>query len=374
MVLLSYDRSLKLCTQVPPGETRRHAANQSRVRSIMAAAAAGKGTSLCLLPEPDALDILKAYDISTLPNETAGTDARLMLGCRLTHDFGPVIFMGPGGRLAGMFRDWAIGLPPLNRTLAAQMIESAPTLTRYLEAHGCDAKAGLRACEDTIIKVSGLATDFPDIAALDINPLILAQGHAFAVSAGISLRPSKTVAPLHLVFSPYPGRYEQSLTTRSGLALLIRPIKPEDAHLLRDLWAVFSPQTIYYRFSRYLRELSPEMLAGLTQIDYDREIALAALNPSDAGEKMLAVARLYGEPGDKAAEFSVVVGDPWQGKGIGALLLERLVSIARDRKIKSVWGLIQRENTTMIELARSLDFTITGDPGDPEVEAFLRVG
>ncbi len=143
--------------------------------------------------------------------------------------------------------------------------------------------------------------------------------------------------------------------------------------MLQKLWSTFSSRTLYYRFSKQIKTLSPELLVTLTQIDYDREIALAAIHHAESGEEMLGVGRLYGVMGAGTSEFSVVIGDPWQGLGIGAQLLAHLILIAKDRHIRNIWGLIQRENKNMIELARSLDFTIIGDPDDPQVEATLTI-
>ena len=231
----------------------------------------------------------------------------------------------------------------------------------------------MRICEDLLIKLSRLVADFPEIAAIDIHSLMFTENQACITDARILVASSSTSSPLHLIISPYPNGYETTAATKKGIALIIRPMKPEDANLLQELWSTFSSRTLYYRFSKQIKELSAELLVSLTQIDYDREIALVAIQHTESGEKMLGVGRLYGSIGADIAEFSVVVGDPWQGLGIGAQLLSRLIYIATDRKIKTIWGLIQLENKNMIELARKLNFDIISDPGDPQVEATLSI-
>ncbi len=387
MYLYNYDRNQRLLQEIPPRVVD-YRFDDSRPRHIIMSAIERKSVQLT---DIESLDILSAYGFPVIPAQTAGSekddasggitmqpvlkhpDFRLVMGSRMIPDFGPVLFIGPGGGIEEIFRDWATGLPPLNSILARYMLESVPVLIRFIEAHSRDIKSSLRICEDLLIKLSRLVTDFPEIAAIDINSLMFTGNQACITDAGIIVAPSSTLPPLHLIISPYPNQYETAAATKRGLALLIRPMKPEDANLLQELWSTFSSRTLYYRFSKQIKELSAELLVSLTQIDYDREIALTAIQHTESGEKMLGVGRLYGSIGADIAEFSVVVGDPWQGLGIGAQLLSRLIFIATDRKIKTIWGLIQRENKNMIELARKLNFKIIGEPGDTQVEATLSI-
>ena len=173
------------------------------------------------------------------------------------------------------------------------------------------------------------------------------------------------------MISPYPDEFETYSTVKDGLKLFIRPIKPEDAPLLMELWEKLSPRTIYYRFSRPIKELTPDLLVRFTQIDYDREIALVAVDDSQGPERMLAVARLTGAPGTDLAEFAIVVGDPWQSQGVGAALLARLIAMAIKRNNKKFWGLVLRENRVMIELAKKLGCRVINDEDPSQVEVSL---
>jgi acetyltransferase len=387
MYLYNHDRNQKLLQEIPP-RVADYRFDDSKPRNIIMSAVDRK---LYKLTEIESLDIFRAYGFPVMPSQTSGSESdtasknmmsqplvkqpnfRLVMGSRMIPDFGPVLFIGPGGGIERIFRDWATGLPPLNSILARYVLESAPVLMRFIEAHSRDIKSDLRICEDLLIKLSRLVTDFPEIAAIDIHSLMFTDNQAYTADVGIIVAPSSTISPLHLIISPYPNQYETTAATKKGFALLIRPMKPEDANLLQELWSTFSSRTLYYRFSKQIKELSAELLVSLTQIDYDREIALAAIQNTESGERMLGVGRLYGVIGADIAEFSVVVGDPWQGLGIGAQLLAHLILIATDRKIKTIWGLIQCENKNMIELARRLNFSIISDPGDPQVEATLTI-
>ncbi|MBR9986348.1 MAG: GNAT family N-acetyltransferase, partial [Desulfosarcina sp.] len=140
--------------------------------------------------------------------------------------------------------------------------------------------------------------------------------------------------------------------------ILVRPIRPDDAPLLVELFDTLSPQSIYYRFFSPMKQLSSTMLARFTQVDYDREIALVAILESGPSEKMLGAGRVILQHNLKDAEFAVLVGDPWHGKGIGANLLATCLNIARERRFRIIWGTVLAENKGMLALGRKLGFTI----------------
>ncbi|CCK80721.1 bifunctional acetate--CoA ligase family protein/GNAT family N-acetyltransferase [Desulfobacula toluolica] len=108
----------------------------------------------------------------------------------------------------------------------------------------------------------------------------------------------------------------------------------------REFFNILSLTSIYYRFFTPIKEPKPEMLARFTQIDYDREIALVAILEKDGNERLLGVARVIGDPDGKNGEFSVLIGDPWQDKGIGAMLLQNCLDIFRARGFKTIMGFV----------------------------------
>jgi len=151
-------------------------------------------------------------------------------------------------------------------------------------------------------------------------------------------------------------------TTTSGeVNIFVRPIKPEDAPLLVELFNTLSSRSIYYRFFGPMKRMPPDMLARFTQIDYDRDMALVVFAVEDGKVlgKILGVSRLFRDSDGKIAEFSVVVSDPWQGKGIGAALMEKLIGIAKEQGVEYLWGIVLAENTQMLALGKSLGFTIS---------------
>jgi acetyltransferase len=294
-------------------------------------------------------------------------DYELILGVKKDRDFGPVILFGMGGVFTEVLDDRAIAFPPLNRMLARRLMEQT-RVYRLLQGYRNTPPANLEIIEEVLIRLAQLVTDFSEIQELDINPLHVTPEGVCAVDARVLLKPSATTAPQHLVISSYPDQYEDHTQTSTGMDIFVRPIRPEDAPLLIELFESLSPQSIYRRFFTPMKRLPHSMLARFTQIDYDRHIALVALPESELGEKMLGVARAIIGRSLKEAEFSVVVSDPWQGKGIGAALLRRCISIAKERGIEKVMGTVLAENTQMLALGKKLGFNIQKVIGAAEYE------
>ena len=284
-------------------------------------------------------------------------DYELILGCKNDPVFGPVLLFGMGGIMTEILKDQAIAFPPLNRLLARRLMEST-RVYQLLKGYRNRPRADLVRLEEILISLSQLVTDFSEIAELDINPLILMGDKPCAVDARVILKPSKMHSPLHLVISPYPAQYEMSAITKGGVFIFIRPIKPEDEPLLADFFRKLSPQSIYARFFSPMKSIPRTMMARFTQIDYDRDMALVAMSQKQSKEEILGVARLMSKPGGIELEFSVVVSDMWQGKGIGATLMEHLIAIAKERGMETIWGLVLTENTHMLALARKFGSTV----------------
>ncbi len=291
----------------------------------------------------------------------------LILGAKQDRDFGPVILFGMGGVMTEVLKDRAIALPPLNRLLAKRLMEET-RVYRLLQGYRDIPPADIELLEEILIRLAQLVTDFAEIAEVDLNPLFVDEQAACAVDARVLLKPSNKPAPHHLVISPYPDQFEEHTRTITGVDIFVRPIRPEDAPLLVALFESLSPRSVYMRFFTPMKQLPASMLALFTQIDYDRHIALVALSASKPEEEMLGVARVIFARNLKEAEFAVVVGDRWQGNGIGATLLQRCLKIAEDRGLERVSGVVLAENTQMLALGKKLGFSAKKVPGANEYE------
>jgi acetyltransferase len=287
-------------------------------------------------------------------------DLELLIGARKDPGFGPVILFGAGGIQTEVLNDRNIGIAPLNRLLARRLMEGT-RIFALLKGYRNRPPADIKRLEEMLVCLSHLLVDFPEIAELDMNPVILDSGRPCAVDARVIVKPAEVAAPYHLVISAYPEQYEYPGVLTDGLRLLIRPIKPEDAPMLVDLFNAMSWTSRYYRFFSPMKLLPQDMLVRFTQIDYDREMALVALDESRNAEQILGVARVIGNPDGQEGEFAVVVGDAWQGKGVGAELLKRCLRIVRERGMRTVRGFALRENEQMVKLARKLGFEVSID-------------
>ena len=294
-------------------------------------------------------------------------DYELILGAKQDHDFGPILLFGMGGVLTEVFKDMATALPPLNRLLARRLIQGT-NISKVLNGYRNIEKIDLNALEETLIRISRLVADFPEIQEMDINPVMVRKGRYLAVDARVILKSTDVVPAMHLVISPYPWQYEAVDQTIDGDSIFIRPIRPGDAPLVIEHFKALSPRSVYMRYFTPMKELAHATLIRLTQIDYDREIALIALIQEGDTQKMAGIARVIFEPDGKNGEFAVAVADKWHGKGIGASLLKRCLVYAEDKGLDRVWGLVIAENRQMVKLGRKLGFDIKLVPGASEYE------
>jgi acetyltransferase len=285
------------------------------------------------------------------------TGYEIILGSKYDQLFGPVILFGMGGTMTEVIGDKAIGLPPLNTTLAKRLVERTK-VSRVLGGFRNKPPVNMEFLEEILVRLSHLVTDFPEITEMDINPLLVDEKDIIVLDARAVVKASKLKSPKHMVIAPYPDRYEIHWKTREGIPILLRPIKPEDEGMMLDLFNAFSDRTILFRFFQLLKSMPHEQIVRYTQIDYDREMAIVAVGREHNQEQIFGVGRLNYYPNLETSEFSVVVGDPWQRKGLGTKLLELCIKIARERGASQLWGDIMAENEGMIRLCKSLGFKI----------------
>jgi acetyltransferase len=286
--------------------------------------------------------------------------------------FGPVIGFGLGGTAAAALHDCALDLPPLNLTLARALIER----TRVAGAPGVlpDRPAvDIQAVAQTLVRVSQLLVDFPEIAGLAINPLFADAGGVQAADAWLRLRAAGD-PPGRLAIAPYPAELTGPFAA-GGETFTIRPIRPEDAEAHAAFFRRLPPEDIRYRFFSAMRELSAEQMARLTQVDYDREIAFLAVR--EATGETVGVARLVREAGSAEGEFAIVVQPDVKGRGLGRHLMQRLLAWGRAGGVAEVVGQILADNAPMLGFARSFGFSAHRLPdgaGVVEVRLPLRGG
>jgi acetyltransferase len=287
----------------------------------------------------------------------------LILGVTVDPLFGPVLLFGQGGTEVEVVRDRALALPPLNLALARAMIEQT-RIYRLLRGYRDRPPADLDAIALALVKLSQLLIDQPEVVEVDINPLLADADGIFAVDARVRVAPAANRD--RLAIRPYPRELEGTLSDRQGRAYHIRPIRPEDEPAIVAGFKQLSAETVRLRFFSPLRDMSHRMAARLTQIDYDREMAFVVIDPALA-DMIVAVARLAADPDNVSAEFAVVVGDPLAGRGLGHMLMQRLIDYAAERGLADLFGVVLRENVRMLELCRDLGFASEAIAGEPEL-------
>ncbi len=302
----------------------------------------------------------------------------LIVGSTLDPQFGPVILFGAGGELVEVFRDRAIGLPPLNTTLARRLMERTQIFGALQGVRG-KAPVDLPALERLLVRFSRLVVEQRAIREIDINPLLARPGGPIALDARVILHPAATrdAEIPRPAIRPYPTQYVGSFTMADGTAVTIRPIRPEDEPLVVAFHGRLSERTVRQRYLAPLRldeRTKHERMVRVCFADYDRDLPLVVERRDAGASSIIAIGRLGRTPGRQEAEFALLVADEWQGKGLGLELLRRLVDIGRAEGVLRITGDILTENEPMQALCEKLGFRIERDPGRDVVTAVLDLG
>ena len=307
----------------------------------------------------------------------------LYIGVVTDHLFGPAISFGAGGTMIELINDRAVELPPLNLFLAQRLIGRVRASGMLDDWRGAPP-ARREAVEHMLLRVSEMVCELPQLREMDINPLIVDEHGALAVDARIVIEavPAGTHNYDHLAILPYPARYTQEWPMRGGGQYTLRPVQPDDASMLQNLVRGLSEKSRYYRFASSLRELSVPMLARYTLIDYDREMALVAVQtqrtpgPGDdfvETSSIIGVSRYIANPDRSSCEFSLLVDDRFSGQGLGTRLMLAIMQVARDKGLSEIDGLVLCKNSGMLKLMASLGFQIRPYADDPDFRLCSKV-
>jgi acetyltransferase len=293
----------------------------------------------------------------------------LMVGVLRDEVFGPIITFGEGGTRVEVKRDRAVALPPLNSYLVADMIRGT-RVARLLGEMRNMPPVNMDALELVLLRVSEMVCELPWIREMDINPLIVDEKGAVAVDVRIVVENVSPTADRydHMAIHPYPAHLAQTWTMPDGAEVLIRPIRPEDAELEKEFVKNLTQETKYFRFMNTLRELTDTMVARLTQIDYDREMAFIATVDRDGTEVELGVCRYAVNPDGESCEFAIVVADEWQHRGLARKLMGVLIETARDRGLKYMNGDFLANNERMLRFVAGLGFVLSPSPDDNSIK------
>lgn len=284
--------------------------------------------------------------------------------------FGPVILFGHGGTAVEVIADRAVALPPLNIALARDLV-SRTRVAKLLAGYRRRPAADLDAIYATLLRLSQLISDIPEIAELDINPLLANETGVLALDARVRVTPAESSASQRLAIRPYPRELEEQIEF-DGRLITLRPIRPADEPAHRAFFQELSSEDIQFRFFDLLREPVQTELARFTQIDYEREMAFVAVKSGGEQQReTLGVARAVTDPDNIVAEIAIVVRSDLRGKGLGSVLLKKLIDYCHERGTREIVGRVLPENKRMLSLAEKYGFRFASPAGDEPLDVRL---
>lgn len=299
----------------------------------------------------------------------------LIIGSSVDPQFGPVLLFGTGGTLVEVFKDRALALPPLNTTLARRMMEQTKIYEALKGIRG-RASVELAGLEKLMVRFSQIVAEQRWIKEIDINPLLASPDRLLALDARVVLYPPDVTEDklVPLAIRPYPSQYIQPATLKDGTPVIIRPVRPEDEPLMAKFQETLSERTVYMRYFDPLKlsqRIAHERLSRLCFIDYAREMLLVAIleNPATGEDEMIAASRLSKLHGTTTAEFTIVITDAYQGRGLGRLIVQRQLEIARAEGITRITGSVLPEADAMKHIFESFGFEIRASPNGKTIQA-----
>jgi acetyltransferase len=301
----------------------------------------------------------------------------LIIGSSLDPQFGPVLLFGTGGQLVEVFKDSALGLPPLNTTLARRMMEQTRIFTALKGVRG-RRPVDLATLEQLLVRFSYLVVEQRWIKEIDINPLVASPEQLVALDARVLLHgPDMREIDLpRLAIRPYPTQYISRWTAKNGLQVVVRPIRPEDEPLIAKFHGTLSDRTVSLRYFHAIKlstRVAHERLTRICFIDYDRAMVLVAdcKDPESSNDQILGVGRLSKISGTSEAEFALLISDSFQGQGLGTALLTKLLEVGRTERIAKIFGMILPENSVMRKICSKLGFRLSHQAGSSAIHAVI---
>ncbi|BCQ46452.1 hypothetical protein ERHA55_39790 [Erwinia rhapontici] len=271
--------------------------------------------------------------------------------------FGPVIMLGEGGVTWHADKQAVIALPPLNMTLARYLVIQAIKKGK-IRGRSALHPLDIVGLSQVLVRVSNMVVDCPEIVRLDIHPLLASHDEFTLLDVTLQLAEFNGDAEGRLAIRPYPHELEEAVQLKNGQQCLFRPILPEDEPLLQQFIAQVTKEDLYYRYFSEINEFTHDDLANMTQIDYDREMAIVAVRQHQGQDEIIGVTRAISDADNIDAEFSVLVRSDLKGLGLGRRLLEKMIIYTRQHGLQQLNGITMPGNRGMVTLARKLGFAI----------------
>lgn len=310
----------------------------------------------------------RIYSYCLQPMQRGKHSMQLCAGITRDPVFGPVIVFGIGGYKVNVLADRHVALPPLNMTLAHDLISRTHAAKLILE-HSRDPQSDIDRLCQLLVKLSQMASDLPELRGLEINPLLLNRDSLVAVDFAMDLG-----EPARHAIMPYPEELREWVTLENGMRVEIRPIRGEDAPLITGFHAQLSEESIRFRYFHHKADLTKRDLSMLAQINYDRQMAFIAEHVRDDGSKeMLGVVRVWNDPDNIRTEFSIIIRDDLHGQGLGSVLMNKMIRYCKGVGTLEMVGKIMVDNHPMRALMKHLGFTSRYNMEEQVVDAVLRL-
>jgi acetyltransferase len=330
-----------------------------------------------ILNNDQARDLLELLDIPfqttnknsshKIDKKQGSTSKQLFISLYKDATFGPSISLGVAGHLSAAVSQRAVQLPPLNRFLIEELLQF-PDIRIYMGWSRKKTSVQKESVAHILRRLSELACEVPDLFSLDINPLIISPNGSVISNVQIALERSGTKKLYgQLAIHPYPWHWVKSFTLKNGSSVQLRPIRPEDAKSIINLVKEMSPESRYFRFMHTINELSPQMVAQFTKLDYDRQMAMVA---TDEDEHIIGVSRYVMSSDRQFGEFAISVSEQSKGLGLASALMRLLLEHAKEQGLHSLQGDVLLTNGPMQALMASLGFTTLKNADQPEVRRY----
>lgn len=281
----------------------------------------------------------------------------LIVGASIDPVFGPVLLFSQGGTAVEVLADRAIALPPLNRVLAGELV-SRTRVARLLAGYRDHPPARLDAVYDVLVALSQMLADLPELAELDINPLLADHDGVIALDTRLRMSSGAGAGAARFAIVPYPDELAEAVTWQ-GETIVLRPIRPEDGAQHLAFAEKLQAHDLRLRFFSARRDLPRSELARLTQIDHAREMAFIAVRTMpDGTAQTLGVVRAVTDPDNVATEFAIIVSSDLKRRGLGHLLMRKMIGFLTQQGTRRMVGYVMRENHSMREMARLLGFKV----------------
>jgi acetyltransferase len=281
----------------------------------------------------------------------------LIIGMTTDPIFGPVILFGHGGVEVEVVRDRSMALPPLNMKLARELVEGT-RIHKLLQGYRDVPAVNLEELYMTLVRLSQLVVQLGEVVELDMNPLLADPNGVIALDARIKVTPKVLSDEQRLAIHPYPRHLKEKVVMDDGTTYLLRPIKPEDEPAHYEFMSRLTPEDIHFRFFGSVRELPHSEMARQTQLDYDRDMAfLAILMNGDEEVEFHGIVQVVIDPNNEKAEYAIMVRSDIKGRGLGRVLMEKMIEFCRHKGTETFIGQVLPNNRRMLTLCESLGFS-----------------